>query len=146
MKIWESLATGFRNWPGFGCKGPYEKRPLCSSHLSRIVARRGRHSDCDPISRGGPIMRDTNVIVSLELSRRRPEQIRTSSLAEHALDQCEEAFRRGDWQKFGYWHTVFLCERDRLESPNTALVDFKGRRSQNSSSLCQGQAGGGLKS
>jgi hypothetical protein len=110
MKVWED----FRSWSGFRGNGPYEKRPLCSSHLGQIDARREHPSDCYAISQGGPIMADTSVIVSLELSRRPPEQIRTSSLAEHALDQCEEAFRHSDWQKFGYWHVVFLRERNRL--------------------------------
>jgi len=117
MKFWENLATGFRSWPGFRGKGRNERRLLRSSHLGQIVARREGYSDRYPIAQGRPMMRETNAIVSLELSRRRPEQVRTSSLAEHALDQCEEAFRRSDWQKFGYWHIVFLRERNRLNRP-----------------------------
>ena len=117
MKFWDGLAVGFRKWPRFRSQGHYEKLPLCSSHQSQIVARCERHSDRYPVSQGRTSARDTHVVISLELCRRRPEQIRTSPLAEHALNQCEEAFRRSDWQKFGYWHAVFLCERNRLNRP-----------------------------
>jgi hypothetical protein len=116
MKFWEVLAE-FRRWPGFCSQVHYEKLPLCSCHENRTVARYERHSDCYSISESRPSMRDTKVVVSLDLRRRRREQIRTSPLAEHALDQCEEAFRRGDWRKFGYWHAVFLRERNRLNHP-----------------------------
>jgi hypothetical protein len=116
MKFWEVLA-GFRRWPGFCSQVHYEKLPLCSCHENQIVARYERHCDCYSISESKPSMRDTKVVVSLDVRRRRHEQIRTSPLAEHALDQCEEAFRRGDWQKFGYWHAVFLRERIRLNRP-----------------------------
>jgi hypothetical protein len=116
MKFWEVLAE-FRRWPGFCSQVHYEKLPLCSCHENQTVARYERHSDCYSISESRPSMRDTKVVVSLDVRRRRHEQIRTSPLAEHALDQCEEAFRRGDWQKFGYWHAVFLRERIRLNRP-----------------------------
>jgi hypothetical protein len=116
MKFWEVLA-GVRRWPGFCSQVHYEKLPLCLCHENQIVARYERHSDCYSISESRPSMRDTKVVVSLDVRRRRHEQIRTSPLAEHALDQCEEAFRRGDWRKFGYWHAVFLRERNRLNRP-----------------------------
>jgi hypothetical protein len=114
MKFWEALAIGFRRQPEFCSQAPYEKLPLCSCLQNEIVARRERHSDSYLLSNGSPNMRDTNVVDFLEFRGRRREQIRTSSLAEHALDECEEAFRRSDWPRFGYWHAVFLRERNRL--------------------------------
>src|ERR1700691_3794998 len=89
MKFWDVLAIGFRRQPEFCGQAPYEKLPL----YSRLqIARRERHGDSYPLSNGSPNTRDTNVVDFLEFRGRRHEQIRTSSLAEHALDECEEAF------------------------------------------------------
>jgi hypothetical protein len=41
--------------------------------------------------------------------RRRQEQ-QYNPLASLALDKCEEAFARCDWNSFGYWHTIYLRE------------------------------------
>ena len=114
MKLWEALAIGFGSWPGFWSRAHYEKLPFRSCHQNQMIARSERHSDRYAISEPRPSTRDTNVVVSLHLRRRRQDQIRTSPLAEHALDQCEEAFEHSDWQKFGYWHSVFLHERNWL--------------------------------
>jgi hypothetical protein len=114
MNFWEVLATGFRRWPKY-CSH-CEKLPQYSCHENQVVDGYERYSDCYSILESRPSMRDTKVIVSLDV-RRRHEQFRTSPLAEHALDQCTKAFRRSDWRKFGYWHEVFLCERSRLNRP-----------------------------
>jgi hypothetical protein len=117
MKFWEVWAVGFRRWPGFSGRAPYEKLPAYSCQQSQLVARCERHSDRYPVSEGRPSTRDTSVVDFLELRRRRHGQTQTSPLTEHALDECEEAFRRSDWPRFGYWHAVFLRERNRLNRP-----------------------------
>jgi hypothetical protein len=117
MKWWEALASGFGRWPKFRSQAHQEKVPLCSCHQNQMVTPCKRHGSRYFISEGTPSPRDTNLVVSLELRPRRQKQVRTSPLAERALDQCEEAFRHSDWQKFGYWHAVFLHERDRLNRP-----------------------------
>lgn len=33
------------------------------------------------------------------------------ALAGYALDRCEEAFRRGEWDRFGYWFSVYCRDR-----------------------------------
>jgi hypothetical protein len=38
-----------------------------------------------------------------------------SPLARYALDQCEETFGKCEWEKFGYWHKIFLRERLRRQ-------------------------------
>jgi hypothetical protein len=115
VKVWKALAIRFGRWPGFSSRAHYERLP--SWRHNQMVARCERYSSRYAISEGGPSTRDTDVVVSLDLHRRRHRQIQTSPLAEHALDQCEEAFRRSDWQKFGYWHAVFVRERNRLNRP-----------------------------
>jgi hypothetical protein len=42
-------------------------------------------------------------------------QSKTSALAQLALDRCEETLLCRDWERFGYWHAVYMCERRRLE-------------------------------
>jgi len=39
-----------------------------------------------------------------------------STLAELALDKCEETLMWGDWDRFRYWHAVYIRERNRLSS------------------------------
>ena len=34
-----------------------------------------------------------------------------SPLASHALDKCEETFMRCEWDRFGYWHAIYVRER-----------------------------------
>jgi hypothetical protein len=46
--------------------------------------------------------------------QRRHRDSRTSALAELALDKCEEMLMWGKWDGFGYWHAVYLRERERL--------------------------------
>jgi hypothetical protein len=44
---------------------------------------------------------------------RAPERT-TSALAEMALDKCQQTLLWGDWDRFRYWHEVYLRERNRL--------------------------------
>jgi hypothetical protein len=30
-----------------------------------------------------------------------------SPIARYALDRCDETFRRGEWERFGYWFTIY---------------------------------------
>ena len=46
---------------------------------------------------------------------RRHEQACGSPLCQHALDKCEEAFIRRDWEGFGYWYAIFARERQRMK-------------------------------
>ena len=34
-----------------------------------------------------------------------------NTIAELALDRCEETLQRGDWGGFGYWHGIYCRER-----------------------------------
>jgi hypothetical protein len=41
----------------------------------------------------------------------RRENRRSNSVESHALDKCEEAFEKSEWDRFGYWHAIYLRER-----------------------------------
>ena len=64
-------------------------------------------------------VRGYDVVVDFwEWYRRR--EARLNPLASHALDKCEETFRKCEWNSFGYWHAIYLRERPkaaRFESP-----------------------------
>ena len=54
-----------------------------------------------------------NVVVNFwEWYRRRQERER-SLLARYALDKCEEAYKRSEWDRFGYWFGIYRRERVR---------------------------------
>jgi hypothetical protein len=38
-------------------------------------------------------------------------------LAEYALDKCEEMLQRCQWERFGYWHGIYLRERRKVPNP-----------------------------
>jgi tungstate transport system substrate-binding protein len=42
---------------------------------------------------------------------RRRQGLGDSLLADHALDKCEETFRKSEWDRFRYWHRIYLIER-----------------------------------
>jgi hypothetical protein len=42
---------------------------------------------------------------------RRRENRRYNAVESYALDRCEEAFQRSQWDRFGYWHAIYLRER-----------------------------------
>lgn len=46
--------------------------------------------------------------------QRRRASPKTSALADLALGKCEETLIERDWQRFRYWHAVYLRERRRL--------------------------------
>jgi len=39
-----------------------------------------------------------------------------SSIARYALDKCEEAYMRSEWDGFGYWFEIY--RRERPHTPN----------------------------
>jgi hypothetical protein len=43
----------------------------------------------------------------------RRRDARLNPLARYALEQCEETFRKCNWDRFGYWHAIYLRERPR---------------------------------
>jgi hypothetical protein len=43
----------------------------------------------------------------------RSQEYKSPPLAHHALDRCEEAFKRCEWKSFGYWHAIYIRERMR---------------------------------
>lgn len=43
----------------------------------------------------------------------RHQERRYNPLESYALDRCEEAFQRSQWDRFGYWHAIYLRERRR---------------------------------
>jgi hypothetical protein len=60
-------------------------------------------------------MREGNVIDFFWEWYRLHERSCRTPLCGLALDKCEEAFVRRDWRGFGYWHAVFVRERQRME-------------------------------
>jgi len=57
-----------------------------------------------------------DVIDFFRKSRQRSPRRMASTLAELALDKCEETLMWGDWDRFRYWHAVYIRERNRLSS------------------------------
>ncbi len=43
----------------------------------------------------------------------RRQECGASPLARYALDKCEEAYRRSEWDRFGYWFEIYRRERPR---------------------------------
>jgi hypothetical protein len=68
--------------------------------------------------------RDYDVIVDFWEWYQRREARRQNPLASYALDQCEEALINCEWDRFGYWHAIYLRERPKsLSSPVTRSSD-----------------------
>jgi hypothetical protein len=61
--------------------------------------------------------RNYNVIVDFWKWYQRREARNYNPLADHALDKCEEMFRRCQWDSFGYCHRIYL--RERLKARNS---------------------------
>ena len=73
-------------------------------------------------------MRESNVIDLAFGRRRRSDRLCRSSLREHALDKCEQAFILRDWDGFAYWHAIFQRERRQSEPQrNRASSDLANR-------------------
>lgn len=58
-------------------------------------------------------MPDYDVVADFWQWYRRRQALRDSPLADHALDKCEETFRKSEWDRFEYWHRIYLIERMR---------------------------------
>ena len=66
-------------------------------------------------------VRRYDVVVDFwEWYRRREAPL--NPLASYVLEQCEETFRKCDWDSFGYWLALYLRERPKM--PGSRL---KGR-------------------
>lgn len=48
---------------------------------------------------------------------RRRKSGKSNPLASYALNKCEETFRKCDWNSFGYWHAIYLRERQNRHPP-----------------------------
>jgi hypothetical protein len=44
-------------------------------------------------------------------------EARLNPLASYALGQCEETFRKCDWDGFGYWYAIYSRERPKSHAP-----------------------------
>jgi hypothetical protein len=42
-------------------------------------------------------------------------------LARYALDKCEEAYRTQNWNSLGYWHKIYMRERQRVPRPTPSI-------------------------
>jgi hypothetical protein len=58
--------------------------------------------------------RAANVLNFSDLRNCRQEKPR-NTLAHYALDKCDDAFSRSDWERFGYWFEVYRRERQRIK-------------------------------
>jgi hypothetical protein len=68
--------------------------------------------------------RDYDVIVDFWEWYQRREARRNNPLASYALDKCEEALIKCEWDRFGYWHAIYLRERPKsLSYPVTHASD-----------------------
>jgi hypothetical protein len=61
-------------------------------------------------------LRNYDVIVDFWEWYQHRQQQRNDCAANYALDKCEETFARREWEKFGYWHKIYLRERRMLNS------------------------------
>jgi hypothetical protein len=67
---------------------------------------------------------DYDVIVDFWEWYQRREARRQNPLASYALDKCEEALIEREWDRFGYWHAIYLRERPKpLSSAVPRLAD-----------------------
>jgi hypothetical protein len=60
--------------------------------------------------------RGPNVIANFWEWYERRQQRDKSPLAKFALDRCDETFRRCDWDRFGYWFSIYRRERPRARN------------------------------
>jgi hypothetical protein len=69
--------------------------------------------------------RDYDVIVDFWEWYQRREAGRQNPLASYALDKCEETFIKCEWDRFGYWHAIYL--RERPKSPSSPVTRASDR-------------------
>jgi len=55
--------------------------------------------------------RGPNVIANFWEWYERRQRQGQSALAHHALDRCDDAFRRSEWERFGYWFSIYRNNR-----------------------------------
>ena len=55
--------------------------------------------------------RHSSVIVNFWEWYEKRQQQGENAVARHALDRCDEAFRRCEWERFGYWFTIYRNHR-----------------------------------
>jgi hypothetical protein len=62
---------------------------------------------------------DYDVIVDFWEWYQRRQASHCNLLASLALDKCEEALIKREWDCFGYWHAIYL--RERPKSPRSTV-------------------------
>jgi hypothetical protein len=67
-----------------------------------------------------------NVIVNFWEWYERYQERAHGPLARCALDECEESFRRSDWDKFDYWFSIYRRVRPRTPNLNADNVRPRG--------------------
>jgi hypothetical protein len=55
--------------------------------------------------------RTPDVVADFWLWYERRQRRERGALGGYALDQCEEAFRQKEWERFGYWFSIYCRER-----------------------------------
>jgi hypothetical protein len=65
--------------------------------------------------------RDYDVIADFWVWYQRRQERQRDPLANHALDKCEQALIRREWDRFEYWHTIYLRERSKHQAPTQRL-------------------------
>ena len=54
-----------------------------------------------------------NVVANFWKWYQRRQEREPNPLARYALDKCEETFKRSEWDRFGYWFSIYRRERPR---------------------------------
>jgi hypothetical protein len=62
--------------------------------------------------------RNLGVVANFWEWYQRRQQQECNPLAGYALDKCEEAFAHSEWDRFGYWFTIYCRKRPRSPSAN----------------------------
>lgn len=73
------------------------------------------------------LIRDRGVVVNFGEWTDRSDTRERTPLAEYALNRCEEMFAARAWESFGYWHAVYVRERQRARYRATLQVAGKGQ-------------------
>ena len=63
-----------------------------------------------------------NAIVNFWPPSRFRQERGHSPLARYALDKCEEAFKRSEWNRFDFWFAIYRRERRHAENSDTRDV------------------------
>jgi hypothetical protein len=57
-------------------------------------------------------LRGSDVVIDLRDRYERRNTRESDALAAYALDRCEEMFRLRAWDSFGYWHAIYVRQRN----------------------------------